>query len=55
MMDVRVATISVETTEGPVELNSIYSQTYGDIQLPKIKDGIWFGDINDSRAEVREK
>ena len=50
----RVATVSVETTDGPLELHSIYSQRHGDVALGALREGVWFGDINDSSPLAKE-
>ena len=47
--------ISVESTEGPLKLHSIYSQKSGDVALGELREGIWFGDINDYQESDREQ
>ena len=50
----RVVTISVETTGGPLELHSIYSQSHGGVALEALREDVWFGDVNDSGPLARE-
>ena len=52
----RVATVSVDTTGGSLELHSIYSQSHGDVALGALREGVWFaiGDVNDSAPLARE-
>ena len=38
----RVVTVSVDTTGGPLELNSIYSQNHGDVALGALREEAWF-------------
>ena len=44
----RVVTVSVDTTGGTLDLHSIYSQSHGDVALGKLREGVWFGDVNDN-------
>ena len=39
---------------GSLELHSIYSQNHGDVALGEIRNGVWFGDVNDSSSLARE-
>ena len=50
----RVVTVSVDTTGGPLELHSIYSQNHGDITLGALREGVWFEDVNDNGPLARE-
>ena len=50
----RVATVSVDKTGGSLELHSIYSQNHGDVALGEMRNGVWFGDVNDSSPLARE-
>ena len=50
----RVVTVSVDTTGGTLDLHSIYSQSHGDVALGGLREGVWFGDVNDNAPLARE-
>ena len=35
-------------------MHSIYSQNHGDVALGEMRNGVWFGDVNDSAPLARE-
>ena len=50
----RVVTVSVETTDGPLKLHPIYSQSHADVALGALREGVRFGDVNDNEPLARE-
>ena len=35
-------------------MHSIYSQNHGDVALGALREGVWFGDVNDNGTLARE-